>query len=90
MTEHQTELGLGQSRRSIVQCYSDVLGLPLGRRCHWAGGNQQGRGTRSQRSSPMGPDSDGFIMNRLEEGALGDPVLAGNLVYNLDGRRRHS
>ena len=29
-------------------------------------------------------------MNRLEEGALGDPVLAGNLVYNLDGRRRHS
>ena len=29
-----TELGLrlGQSRRSIVQCYSDVLGLPLGRR----------------------------------------------------------
>ena len=29
-------------------------------------------------------------MNRLEEGALGDPVLAGNLVYNLDGRLRHS
>ena len=33
----------------------------------------------------MGPDSDGFVMNRLEEGALGDPVLAGNPVYNLDG-----
>jgi hypothetical protein len=29
----------------------------------------------------MGPDSDGLvIMNRLEEGALGDPVLAGNPV----------
>jgi hypothetical protein len=27
----------------------------------------------------MCPDSDGFVMNRLEEGALGDPVLAGNL-----------
>jgi hypothetical protein len=27
-------------------------------------------------------DSDGFVMNRLEEGALGDPVLAGNLVLN--------
>jgi hypothetical protein len=26
-------------------------------------------------------------MNRLEEGALGGPVLAGNLVYNPDGRR---
>jgi hypothetical protein len=38
----------------------------------------------------MGPDSDGFLMNRLEEGALGGPVLAGNLVYNLDGRRRCS
>ncbi len=36
----------------------------------------------------MGPDSDGFfiMMNRLEEGALGGSVLAGNLVYNLDGR----
>ncbi len=28
-------------------------------------------------------------MNSLEEGALGDPVLAGNLVFNPDGRRRH-
>ncbi len=27
---------------------------------------------------------------RVEEGALGGPVLAGNLVYNLDGRRRCS
>ncbi len=34
----------------------------------------------------MGPVSDGFLMNRLEEGTLGGPVLAGNLVYNLDGR----
>jgi hypothetical protein len=25
-------------------------------------------------------------MNRHEEGALGDPVLAGNPVYDLDGR----
>ena len=58
--------------------------------CRQAGGNQQGRGTQSRRSCPMGPDSDGFKMNRLEEGALGDPVLAGNLVFNLDGRRRHS
>ena len=58
--------------------------------CRQAEGNQQGRGTQSRRSCPMGPDSDGFIMNRLEEGALGDPVLAGNLVYNLDGRLRHS
>ncbi len=33
-------------------------------------------------------DSDGFIMNSLEEGALGDPVLAGNLVYYLDGRQQ--
>jgi hypothetical protein len=42
----------------------------------------------------MGQDSDGFLMNRLagagEEGALIGPVLAGNLVYNLDGRRRCS
>ena len=35
----------------------------------------------------MGPGWDGFIMNLLEEGALGDPVRAGNLVYNLDVRR---
>ncbi len=43
--------------------------------------------------SPDGPalwDSDGFIMNCLEEGALGDSVLAGNLVYNPDGRQRHN
>jgi hypothetical protein len=26
-------------------------------------------------------------MNRHEEGALGDPVLAGNPVYDPDGRR---
>jgi hypothetical protein len=26
-------------------------------------------------------------MNRREDGALGDPVLAGNPVYDLDGRR---
>jgi len=81
----QSRLGLGLSR---TRCQTSVT-----RRC-WdcrqAGGNQQGRGTQSRRSCPMGPDSDGFIMNRLEEGALGDPVLAGNLVYNLDGRRRHS
>ncbi len=32
-------------------------------------------------------DSDGFVMNRLEEGAFGDPVLAGNLVLNPNGRR---
>jgi hypothetical protein len=35
----------------------------------------------------MCPDSDVFAMNRLEEGALGDPVLAGNLVLNPNGRR---
>ena len=83
MTEHQTELGLGQSRRPIVQCYSDVLGLPLGRR----------QPARTRDPVPtVQPDGPGLgcIMNRLEEGALGDPVLAGNLVYNLDGRRRHS
>jgi hypothetical protein len=35
----------------------------------------------------MCQDSDGFVMNRLEEGALGDPVLAGNVVLYPDGRR---
>ena len=83
----RTGLGRGRSRTcdhtSVGQTCWD---------CRQAGGNQQGRGTQSRRSCPMGPDSDGFIMNRLEdsEGALGDPVLAGNLVYNLDGRLRHS
>jgi hypothetical protein len=38
----------------------------------------------------MGPDSDGFVMTRFGEGALGDPVLAGNLVFSRDGRRRQS
>jgi hypothetical protein len=40
------------------------------------------RGAQSRRSCPLGPDSDGFMINRLrvEEGALGDPVLAGNQV----------
>ena len=33
----------------------------------------------------MCPDSDGFVMNRLEEGALGDPVLAGNSMITLMG-----
>ncbi len=37
---------------------------------------------------PMCPDSDGSAMNRLEEGALGEPVLAGNdLILNPNGRR---
>ncbi len=41
---------------------------------------------------PRGPclmclDSDGFVMNRLEEGELGDPLLAGNLVLTPNGRR---
>jgi hypothetical protein len=31
-----------------------------------------------------------LLMNRLEEGALGDPVLAGNLGSNPDGRRGYS
>ena len=82
---YRTGLGLGRSRTcghtSVAQTCWD---------CRQAGGNQQGRGTQSRRSCPMGPDSDGFIMNRLEEGALGDPVLAGNLVSDLDGRLRHS
>jgi hypothetical protein len=84
MTERQRELGLGQSRRPIVQCYLDVLGLPFGRR--------QSARMRDPvpKVQPNCPNSDRFKMNRLEEGALGDPVLASNLVYNLDGRRRHS
>jgi hypothetical protein len=32
----------------------------------------------------MGPNSDGFVMNRLEEGALGDLVLAGNPITLMD------
>ncbi len=51
------------------QSDSDVLGMPSGRR-------QPARArdlTQSQRSYPMGPDADGFILNRLEEGALGNP-----------------
>ncbi len=35
----------------------------------------------------MCSDSDGFFMNRLEEGVLGDPVLAGNLILNPNGCR---
>jgi len=58
--------------------------------CRWAGGNQHGQGTGSLRSCPTGPYSDGFILNRLEVGTLGCPVLAGNLIYDPDGRRRHS
>ena len=58
--------------------------------CRQARGNQKGRGTQSRRSCLMGQESDRFIMSRLEECALGDPVLAGDLVYNLDGRRRRS
>ncbi len=46
-----------------------------------------GREAEPRGPCPMcGPDSDGFVMNRhglrVEEGALGDPVLAGNLVLN--------
>jgi len=63
------------------ECDSDMLGLPSGRRLL--------AGTRDSVPTvlPDGPYSDGFLMNRLEEGALGGPVLAGNLVYNPDGRR---
>ena len=52
-----------------------MLGLPSGRRLL--------AGTRDSVPTvlPDGPYSDGFSMNRLEEGALGDPVLAGNPVY---------
>ena len=60
--------GRGQDPRSN-QRDSDVLGMPSGRR-------QPARArdlTQSQRSYPMGPDADGFILNRLEEGALGNP-----------------
>ena len=63
------------------ECDSDMLGLPSGRRLL----------ARTRGSVPSvllyGPCSDGFLMNRLEEGALGDPVLAGNLVFDPDGRR---
>ena len=64
-----------------LECDSDMLGLPSGRRLLAR--------TRDSVPSvlPNGPCSDGFVMNRLEEGALGDPVLAGNLVFNPDGRR---
>ncbi len=34
-----------------------------------------GREAEPRGPCPMCPDSDGFVMNRLEEGALGDPVL---------------
>jgi hypothetical protein len=63
------------------ECDSDMLGLPSGRRLL--------AGTRDSVPTvlPDGSYSDGFSMNRLEEGALGGPVLAGNLVYNPDGRR---
>ena len=46
-----------------------------------------GREAEPRGPCPMCPDADGFVMNRLEEGALGDPVLAGNLVLNPNGRR---
>ncbi len=81
----QNGRGLGRSRThgqtSVIRTCWD---------CHQAGGNQHGRGTQSRRSCPMGPDSVEFKMNRLEKDALGNPVIAGNLVYNFDGRRRHS
>jgi hypothetical protein len=46
-----------------------------------------GREAEPQGPCSMCQDSDGFAMNRLEEGALGDPVLAGNLVLYPNGRR---
>jgi hypothetical protein len=36
---------------------------------------------------PTQLDSDGFLMNHLEDGTLGYPVLAGDLVLGQDGRR---
>jgi hypothetical protein len=46
-----------------------------------------GREAETQGQCLMCPDSDGFVMNCLEEGTLGYPVLAGNLVSNQNGRR---
>jgi hypothetical protein len=61
---------------------SQRLGLPLG-------GRQSARTWDLVRGLyPMCLDLDGFSrMKRLEEGALGDPVLAGNIVYYLDEHR---
>ena len=39
----------------------------------------------SDSDDPMCSDSDDSKMNRHEESALGDPVLAGIPVYDLDG-----
>ncbi len=46
-----------------------------------------GRGVEPRGPCPMCQDSDGFLMNCLEEGASGDPVLAGNLVLDPNGHR---
>ncbi len=59
------------------QCQSDMLGLPASRR-------QPARMRDSfQTALPDGPGSDGFVLNCLEEGALGDPVLAGNPITSM-------
>jgi hypothetical protein len=65
------------------ECDLDMLGLQSGRR-------QLAR-TRDSVPTvlPNGPCSDGFLLNSLEEGTLGDPVLAGYLVYNPYGSRRY-
>ncbi len=70
------------NQTSPIECDLDMLGLPSGSL------RRQLARTRDSVPTvlPHGPYSDGILMNRLEEGALGDPVLAGNLVYNPDGR----
>jgi hypothetical protein len=51
------------------------------------GGYLHGHEAEPRGPCPLYPDSAGFVMNSLEEGVLGVPVLAGNLVLNPNGKK---